>query len=70
MDENLEMRARALCAADIDSAEPPVQDRQGAIDRYWIVVATEIAGGNTGFEMPADFELRAQEFRWLSKVPN
>lgn len=44
MDDNLETRARALCAADIAVAEPRPRQRAAAVDRYWRVVALEITG--------------------------
>jgi hypothetical protein len=68
MDEQLEQRARALCAADVDAADPPVRNRQAAIDRYWLVVAAEIAGGHIvdrGVALPPDFDERQREFSYL-----
>lgn len=70
MDGKLEIRARALCATDVDSASPPVPDREGAIERYWPVVAAEIAGGNMGMELPVDYAAREKEFRTLRRIPD
>lgn len=70
MDQQLEQRARALCAADVDAADPPVKDRLACIERYWLVVAAEIAGGHIverGVALPADFDERQREFAYLRR---
>ena len=70
MDQQLEQPARALCAADVDAADPPVRDRRACIERYWLVVAAEIAGDHImerGVALPSDFDERQREFSHLRR---
>ena len=68
MDENLKARARALCAADIAAVNPKLRDREGAVDRYWPVVAAEITGNLSlpdAIIVPANFRELQEEYRRL-----
>lgn len=68
MDDNLEARARALCAADIAFAEPRPRQRAAAVERYWRVVAMEITGNLAvpGIQMSAaGLQLLQEEYRQL-----
>lgn len=70
MNQQLEERARAQCAADVDASDPPVRDRLACIERYWLVVAAEIAGGHIverGVALPADFDERVRKFLYLRR---
>lgn len=68
MDQNLEHRARAQCAADLSLAALLPQERATAVERYWVVVAVEIAGADAfsnGTPLPRDFREREHEFQRL-----
>ena len=68
MVENLQARARALCAIDIEASGMPAADRYAAVERYWIVVALEIMGSMTvhgQLLVPDDIDNRRAEFQKL-----
>jgi len=70
MNRNMEDRARALCALDIQSAHPEIKDVPGVVDRLWPVVALEIQNGIVDPDWPidaADLAQRAEEYRRLKR---
>lgn len=71
MNRNMEERARALCALDIQSAHPEIEDLPALVDRLWPVVAIEIQNGIVDPDWqidPADFAQRAEEYRRLRRI--
>lgn len=73
MNTNIEVRARALCAADLAARVAPV-DLDRVVDRLWPVVAREIQGNvmDSGADRePPDLAERIAEYerlRWAGEA--
>ncbi|HSI40376.1 MAG TPA: hypothetical protein VLA00_07485 [Xanthobacteraceae bacterium] len=65
---NLEARARAICLADLAGAGLSDKQVSEAVDRFWHVVALELAQGASDPDMPTvppDIQRLAVEYREL-----
>lgn len=68
MPDNLEIRARAICAADLDAAHTSRRSRAAAVERYWPLIAAEISRGasdNQSMLQPPDMAALLAEYRRL-----
>lgn len=69
MTKNIEVRARALCAADL-RPQVAASELDGMVDRLWPVVAREIQGNLLDAEAdkdPPDLSRRIAEYRRLRR---
>ncbi|MEZ0211545.1 MAG: hypothetical protein ACAH27_01200 [Xanthobacteraceae bacterium] len=63
--DNTEMRARAICAADLLAVSQRVADISAAVERFWPVVALEIERNvhdPATVPLPPDISQRAAEY--------